>query len=163
MKYKKMILLVIILTVSIFTYYVFFKKPTQIVSYETAMENGINEYISDTYITKNYSPPIQKVYMSFKVFEVRKKLNRYYVYTYLYESIYNGVPATKSGSLGPVCFVMNQLSNSNFKVIKYKIPDFGENYGSSLRSLFPKDIAEYILNNSIDLNKELIKKAIQIK
>ncbi|WP_066502368.1 hypothetical protein [Abyssisolibacter fermentans] len=163
MKHKKITTLIILFITFTLVYFILFKKPTKIVNYEPAMEDAFLKYIREEMFPPEEYSKIYKMYEAHKVFEVRKRLNRYYVYMYYAYEIYYSQYHSRSSGSNPVVVKMKKNYNETYSVIKFKKPMDGEAYGDSLKSLFPKYIAEDILANSHIFIKDMLKNIKQIK
>ncbi|WP_425449088.1 hypothetical protein [Dethiothermospora halolimnae] len=166
MKSKRLILLfviIVVLLIIFFTTNLF--RNRKIIDYNQGMENAIIEYTKENVYSKYHNRPKFEMYESHKVFEVEKKWNRIYVYAYVLNEIHYmrddvmGITA----NIDPVVIVLKEEDQGKYRVTKLKTPESGEGYPSSIRSLFPKHIAEKIFNNRADIHTELTNTMQKIK
>ncbi|WDV45381.1 hypothetical protein PV797_17905 [Clostridiaceae bacterium M8S5] len=161
MNKKKVIFIVSLIAISLLIYLVCFKKPTEIVSYEQSMDEAFIKYQREDMLSPDEYDRIYQFNEAHEVFEVRKKLGRYYVYMYYdYEIKYNEYHT--SGGSNPLVVVLKKLSAGTYKVVKLKEPESGDTYVESIRRLFPDYIAEYMLENSCEIVTKLQKNMKQI-
>ncbi|WDV45380.1 hypothetical protein PV797_17900 [Clostridiaceae bacterium M8S5] len=163
MNKKKVIFIVSLIAISLLIYLVYFKKPTKIVSYEPSMEKAFIKYLKEDMLSPDEYNRIYQFNEAHKVFEVRKKLNKYYVYIYLYYNIQYNKYHLGSGASYPAVVILKKVSNDKYRVIKLKEPESGDGYVDSIKRLFPDHIAKNILCNNQIIIRELLVNSQIIK
>lgn len=100
-----------------------------------------------------------KMFTNYKGFGIVEDDNYKYAYMWIHtESYYvkNNEIVFASGSSMPYKFIFNKNDNS---IIKYENPKDGSEYADSIKSMFPEDIANEIINYGV--SNEILKKKVQ--
>ena len=125
-----------------------------------ADEKMIQEYLDTK--TNDISAPYQKgeMYSAFKILGTDS--NKIYVWMLKYEYLGQGKEPTNGGSIPIVLYIEGK--GDEIEIKNHKYPKDGQEYGKSLKKLFPQNVIEKMNNNHnelIDQLEEIIQNRIK--
>lgn len=151
-KFFKTYILIILILMPIISAGCNNSKLTNNKNIEPESKKVINEVIT-TYITTYYSHILtntDKVFEAHKIYTIEQKngLINVYIYT-LFKgySFANGKFSSSQGGSNPAVIVLSK-NNGKFTVVKFKQPEDGDEYRTSIKKMFPPKYAEEVMKDT---------------